>query len=112
MNASVKAEYYSEDEVQAVKVLGKVAKTLTEVANDGKGGFVLVGITLFFVDLVDFINIATLYAFLDIARPGNLESIFDDFQESLQISPFPMFNFDMPFSEYDELCNSYRPPIY
>lgn len=78
--------------------MGSAATALNSFANNGKGGFVLIGAGLALVDVVDFINIATLYAFLDFTKPGNLESIFKDLEDSLQISIFPMINGSLPFS--------------
>lgn len=75
-----------------------VAGVLVEMINDGKGGFVLVGLIVFFVDFIDFINIVTIYVFLNFVKPGNLENMFESFADSLQISPFPMFNFPFPFT--------------
>jgi hypothetical protein len=87
-----------------------VTKAFKDLADNGKGGFILIGLALFFADFIEFVNIMTLYAFIDIARPSNLESIFRDWISSLQITPFPMFRIDMPLTEYDGLFA--RPEIF
>lgn len=110
MSAKVDSEFYSEEEKKVIRAFGSVATVLSAVVNDGKGGFVLVGLALFFVDLIDFINIVTLYAFLDFAKPANLESIFENLENSLQISPFPIFDLQPPFADREELF--VRPSIY
>lgn len=78
--------------------MGSAAQVLTSMINDGRGGFVLVGLFVLFVDLIDFINIVTIYVFLDFPRPSNLDHVLQSFSDSLQVTLFPMFNFSLPFS--------------
>lgn len=90
--------------------LGSTLQIMSTMINDGKGGFILVGLLSYFVDLIDFINIATLYIFINMTKPGNLEGVFQALSDSMQISPLPFLSFDPPFSEYEDIF--VRPAIY
>jgi hypothetical protein len=46
--------------------------SLSGLSNNGQAGFILVGLGLYFVEMINFLNIVTLYAFIDMQRPGNL----------------------------------------
>lgn len=82
---------------------------MTALAHNVKGGAVLVGLIVYVVDLIDFINIATLYIFLNFPLPGNLESALQGFLNSMRISPSPMFNITA-FTAYENVFA--RPTIF